>query len=561
MKRIISIFLVAVLMLCMFSGCCIMRFDRQDNYLEEPLNPSLEDYVPEDEITAPPEIEEPVSVPGLEYILDQEMIDLFYDLLEESEEKAIAGEDLEAAEAAAEQLDEAYMALVDQYQIAYVLYCMNQASEIGKQQYMDCVDLIAEVDTDYKAMCKRVYLSDSPLRDALFADWTQEEIDMLLAYNDEVAQLEKRNSEITVEYRELDSFMWEQNMVELYNEMVQNNNRIAEIYGYDNYYSYAYDQIYLRDYEMDSIHQMRQYASEYLAQIAILAVEKFNNAYEQLDFFQQMELSTLMNNSYSSLNSNFVQLFIDDMPQSSQEIMNNMFEKDRAVFTNSENAYEGAFTTIIGDEPFCFFGPGYDGTETVIHELGHYYGTTCTDFWSQPMDLSETQSQGNEWMYIHFLQKCVDPQMYEAIVEYRLISDASYILCFVMIDQFEEQVYTHPNAGNLTLEEYEAIMDEVAEDYGGIDMISQNILDIQSYWKYVVLESPVYYISYAVSGISAINLFTIAEEDEALAKEIYCRLMEEPLEGEGFLANITAAGLAGPFDKTVYEQLYHRYRN
>lgn len=560
MKRMISMILIAVLMLSAFSGCCFLA-DRQDHYLEEPLDPSLEDYVPDGEITVPPEIVEPVTVSGLEYILDQEMINLFYDTLEESEALAIAGEDLQAAEDAADRLDEAYMALVDQYQIAYVLYCVDQQNEIGKQQYMDCVDLIAEVDSDYKAMCKRVYQSESPLRDALFADWTQDEIDMLLAYNEEIAQLEKRNSEITVEYRDLDSFMWEKNMVELYNEMVKNNNRIAEIYGYDNYYTYAYDQIYLRDYGMDSVRQLRQYAAEYLPQIAIMAVEQFNGYYRQFSIEQQINMSALMHSSYNMLDYDYVQMYIDDMPQSSQDTMNDMFQRKRVVFTNSENAYEGAFTTIIGDEPFCFFGPGYDGAETVIHELGHYYGTSHTDFWTQPMDLSETQSQGNEWMFIHFLQKCVDPQMYQAIVEYRLINDASYILCFVMIDQFEEQVYTHPNAGNLTLEEYEAIMDEVAEDYGGIDMISENILDIQSYWKYVVLESPVYYISYAVSGISAINLFTVAEQDEALAKEIYRRLMEEPVEGEGFLVNITEAGLAGPFDRTVYEQLYKRYRN
>ena len=147
----------------------------------------------------------------------------------------------------------------------------------------------------------------------------------------------------------------------------------------------------------------------------------------------------------------------------------------------------------------------------------------------------------------------MEPQTYQALVEYQMVSNMSYIVSFAIIDQFEEQVYSHPNAGNLTLEEYDSIMEEVAANYGDAETISRD------YWKSVVLESPVYYISYGVSAISAINLFTIAEKDEAYAKEIYCKLMEEPLEEEGFLANIKAAGLEGPFDEEVYRYIYNRY--
>ena len=131
------------------------------------------------------------------------------------------------------------------------------------------------------------------------------------------------------------------------------------------------------------------------------------------------------------------------------------------------------------------------------------------------MDLSETQSQGNEWMYMYFLRKCSDPQIYQAMLNYKMLTEISYIMAFVMIDQFEEQVYSHPNAGNLTLKEYDAIMTQVARDYGGIEMISSHVMDIQDYWKSVVLESPVYYVSYGVSSLASINLFTMAEQDEA----------------------------------------------
>ena len=562
-KKIITLLLAVALMLSVFSGCFLLEPFNQHKILSELPDGQINTIPsqPKEEATEPPKEDILTVVPGVEYTLDQEMIDRFYDCLQISENVSIYGQDIQAAETAADELDTAYMALMDQYQIAYVLYCMDQSSETAKQRYMDCVELIADLDTAYNAMCKRVYLSGTSLRDELFADWTEKDIAMLLAYNDEIAQLEKRNSEITVEYRDLEKKDWEENMVKLYNELVENNNRIARIYGYDNYYDYAYDVVYKRDYGTEAIGQMRQYVAEYMHNITISAADRFNQTYKLMDADQQERFYNMNYSPYYVLDLNYVKIFVQEMPESSQQMMNDMFENERVVFTNSSNAFEGAFTALIGDEPLCFFGPGYNNIETVVHELGHYYSAKFSDFWNQPMDLAEVHSQGNEWMYIQTMREYLDPVLYEAIVDYRMTEDTSYILCFVMIDQFEEQVYKHPNAGNLTLEEYDQIMEDVAEDYGGIDRITATVLDIQSYWKYVVLEYPVHYISYAVSGICAINLFFEAEEDPAQAMEIYRRLMEEPLEGEGFLANIYAAGLEGPFSKTAYERIYGRYTN
>lgn len=556
MKRFLSLILAFALMISLLSGCFLIEPFRQHKILSD-----LPDGDPQN--STPPSVQqdsvedEPEGI--LSFTLDQAMIDRFYELLAESEKVAVAGKDLDAAQEAADRLDEVYSQIMNQRQIAYILYCSDQSSQAGKERYLDCVELLSEMETAYNAMCKRVYQSQTPLRKALFADWTQKEIDMLLAYNDEIARLEKRNSEIVLEYRDLEEDDWEENMVVLYNETVRNNNRIAQIYGYENYYAYAYDAVYLRDYGMDSIARLRQYTSVYLSSVIMVAVAQFNTSYEQLSSEQKLWISNLLYDPYNSLDFNYVRLFIQDMPKSSQAAMNEMFEKERALYTDSNNAFAGAFTTMLGDEPFCFFGPEYAATDSVIHELGHYYGISYTDYWEQPMDLSETQSQGNEWMYMYFLRKCSDPQIYQAMLDYKMLTDISYILAFVMIDQFEEQVYSHPNAGNLTLKEYDAIMTQVARDYGGIEMISSHVMDIQHYWKSVVLESPVYYVSYGVSSLASINLFTMAEQDEAAAKEAYRKLMEEPQEGKGFLGNITYAGLEGPFDETVYRKIYSYY--
>lgn len=550
MKKTLALVLCLVTIVSMLSGCQLMELLEQVFYQGPP--------------SSEPEVTEPMDTgweKHLVYTLDQDMIDSFYACLETAEDLSVNGPDWETVDAAIEELDDAYMELVDQYQIAYVLYCADQSDEGKSQRYLDAMDICTDAELAYNEMARNAYQSDSPYIEQLFEDWTPEEIDMMLKHNDEVAALEKRNSEITVEYRELDPATMERDMIPLYNELVSNNNRMAQIYGYDNYYEFAYKMIYSRDYDGTQLQKMRSYAAQYMPQISTDSLTAFYAALDALDDQDQVLLSDILWTDYDLLDEDYVGNYIADLGESTAAGMRDMFENDRVMFTKSPNAYEGAFTTFIDDEPFCYYGPGYMGNETLIHELGHYYGGKYVDGFSLPMDLCETQSQSNEWLFIRYLRDEVSEELYRAIVEYKLTSESSNIMVFMMVDAFEELVYTHENAGNLTAKEYDDLMVQAAELFGGIDFVTENAGNVQSYWKLVVVESPVYYISYAVSSVAAINLFTVAEKDEAAARECYRILIEEADENEGFLWHIQQAGLSGPFDETVYQNLAERYKN
>ncbi len=533
MKKILSLLLIFVFLLGAFTGC-----------VPEKKRPSRN---------------QTDAIDKIPYTLNDDTLDTFRKLLEEAEALG-KGSDLKKAEEAVKKLDDAYMDLVDQNQIAYVKYCLDQTVAETKEQYLYSEEVTNQAEADYNAMLKRVYLSESPIRDDLFADWTQEEIDMMLKYNDEIKDLQNRNSELTTEFRELkENDAWEQNMIRLYNEFVKNNNRIAVIYGYENYYTFANRMVYKRDYDAEKLSAMRSLVAQYLPDCHSASSEKFNEIYENLPRKKGALLSELIYDPYDTLAENYVLLYINDLPESTQQGMEDLFSGERSVFTDNRNAYAGAYTTFIDDAPFCFFGPDYYNSETVVHELGHYYGGKYADAWSQPMDLAETQSQGNEWLYMRFLQRFLEDDIYSCYTEYKMLSALGEAICFVMIDEFEEQVYTHPNAGNLTLQQYNGLMEKVAVNYGGIQYINESIMNIQAYWKYVVIESPVYYISYAVSSVAAIDLYMQAETDEAVARENYRKLVEECPEGAGFLECITLSGLRDPFEESFYRTLHSRY--
>ncbi len=539
MKRLFSLLTVVFLLLAVFSGCQQTKNSKKAKKSNKEKTEAIDDK---------------------EFTLDENKVKDFDDLLADAE-KAGKGDDLEKAEAAMELLDDAYMELVDQNQIAYVKYCLDQSKEEEKEKYLYAEEVVNQAEADLYAMYQRVYLAESPIRDDLFADWTQAEIDMMLAHNEEIKELNNRNTQITTEFRELEEDKnWEKNMVTLYNELVSNNNRIAQIYGYDNYYEFANLMVYQRDYDTAQLQVMRDLVAEYLPECYAAGSELIVEQIQSLSTNDRNLLVSLLYDDYDNMDEDYVAAYIASMPQSAQEGMGDMFDGEHSVFTDNENAYEGAYTTFIDGLPFCFFGPGYYGCETVIHELGHYYGSKYVEVWSQPIDLAETQSQGNEWLFAKYMENHVSDALYECYVEYKLVNSVAGIVLYVMIDEFEELVYTHEDAGDLSLRQYDEMMETVAQSYGGIDYITENIADIQSYWKYVVLESPVYYISYGVSGMAAIDLFIVAEEDMEEACEIYCKLIEEPLTDEGFLENITYAGLSGPFDEGLYQNILNRFK-
>ena len=98
-------------------------------------------------------------------------------------------------------------------------------------------------------------------------------------------------------------------------------------------------------------------------------------------------------------------------------------------------------------------------------------------------------------------------------------------------------------------------MTEVCSRYGGLDFFNEYVTDISKYWRYVVIESPVYYISYAVSGISAMTLYSQACNDYQGAIEIYRQLTEEIADPHSFLETLQQAGLATPFEEAAYIEI------
>ena len=527
---------------------------QQEDDEEDPGDDVGEDTNSDEDASS--EIKLDIKEAELSYELTDEDLDAYYGLLAFTEELAIEGNDEDAVREALEELDDSFIYLRSQLSVAAVLHYCDLEDADASDLYLSCTKTVTQANDEYIKMCRRVYGSDSPAKDVFFEDWTELDMELLMAYTDEVMDLIQRNSEIEVEYQKLqdESDMYEA-MVPLYIEMVQNKNRIAQIYGYDNYYEYAYQVEYSRDYDPDQVDLMRTYVIEYIPDAFGHVSQQLTDDMASLNAKEYMAFIDLLFGSYEGENEAYITGYLETLPQQTRDDMLDMFNGN-IIIANDSNAMEGAFTTAIGmDRQICFFGPGYSSPMTLIHEVGHYYGGCHQYLDDLPLDLAETQSQGNEWLFLKYLEGELSEDLYYSMVDYKFTNDLAMIMICMIVDEFEQQVYTHPSIDKLTSDDLDAIMEEVCLNYGGIGYLSSNVADIQQYWRMVVVEQPVYYISYAVSAIGPIDLYLVAGDDYAAAVEIYQALIENADPEAGFLSNITAAGLSSPFDKEFYQEL------
>lgn len=557
MKRLLALLLSLVMVFSLFSAC-ERDEEPQDTPVETTASSEAETTV---ETTQPPE-REPL-IPPLEegadvltFRYEEQYLNLYYEKLAEYEDLAINGDDYSKLEAMDPDMEELLQFLMDQSSIAMVLYYCDTEDEEASDLYLDMTDMLTEVQEKTIESMRNIYNSESKLKDKLFEDWTEEEIQSMLDYDSEVKEIEQRYSEIVVEYQDMDEDELEKGIGPLYAEVVANYNRMAQIYGYDNYYEYSYEKVYDRDYSADEAAQMREYAKTYLIPAFKEAYESFSTKLMELYDDELEELQSFLFDDYDDLD--YLELYLNALPEDVSADMRTVFDGN-SVFPRSRDAMPGAFTTMISGSPFCFFSRDYRDTATLVHEMGHYYGGLYCDLDMVPLDLAEVQSQGNEWLMISYMEEEMSDDVYQCYLDYRILNDITTILVSMIIDEFEHRVYTAEGVENFDANDFDAIMKEVCEEYGGIDFVEENFTNPQYYWRMVALEHPVYYISYAVSLIPSLDMYFEGEEnwDEALG--IYLKLTRDLEEEVTFLGALESAGLASPFVEDVYAAIAERY--
>ncbi len=489
------------------------------------------------------------------YTLTPEEVDAAMALLDTMVETSKTAATVDEIDVIYEEFEDAFYHIAQQMTIASLVYYCDMSDETASKRHLDTTDMFYDLQDKYMQSCRTMYL-ESPHAEELFADWTEEEIREMLEYDPAIVEVKKQVEDLQVEFDNLPNDIYFDNAsVEIYKKIVAKNNEIAKLNGYDNYYEYASKNVYGRDYSAEDLATFRKYVIQYI-------VPAFEGVYD--DFLEWRNLSEsrqntfidFVNGDFDDSKKNYLIMYLNSLEGTMGDNMRHVFENKNCVFSNNSNSHPTAFQTYLyeDEKPFCLFGSNGQSANTMVHEIGHYYASLTNNDINN-YDLCETHSQGNEFLFIKFCEGEMNQNIYSCVRSYNLVNASYVIILATIVDEFEQRVYALESVEDMTSEDFDAIMTEVCEAYGGIDWVTNNISDPLNYWRQVVISNPVYYISYAVSAVAAVEVFALAEEDYAAAITAYTQLVEGVTEEDGFLEALKNAGFTTPFEEETFKSV------
>ncbi len=480
--------------------------------------------------------------------------------------------------------------VIEQYQYSYVFYCVNENEENTKN-YEFISEYRTDLISDFYMLYRLVY--ETEYREYFFdtheGGWTDDDIQKALVLsdsygNEEYKKINDRINEIEIAFREISKPGESETVLQLYEEFVKLNNQLAKLAGYDNYIEYAYENVYSRDYTPQETVAMRNYVKENFRNVFRKLYYAYRGASVDLPATNTEAYDTyasIMNYSLfqSAKATGLVKSYFETMRSTTageKEIDFYLHAND--LFKNGNyytGGYQGAFSYWISaqDTSILYFGPGsYSGSFTFIHEFGHYYQNVYNQGITVSYDLEEVYSQANEIMFLAYLEEVlpqdVRKEIYDNIYYNTLFDSISIIMLATAVDEFEYCVYTGTSPDGkpteYTAKDYDGLFKEIMDSYGIRGMLND------TYWRYVVIEAPCYYISYAMSAIPCLELLTVADtQGYDAAKEIYLNLftftddmanvevdeMGDKIVKIGYADTLKYVGLHSVFDEETYKKI------
>lgn len=532
-----------------------------------------------------------------------------------------------AAEISGEEFDKKFEEYDDfvtyvqfQYQVGQVLndYYATPATQ---QAYSTINEYYYETVANYYGLFQLIY--DSPVYSTYFYQgWTPAEIAEVLELAESYdAESRTEAEKIKEEYNQwmashrdglYKASITDRNaLYDIYKRLVTANNNIATKAGYDNYMDYAYANVYDRDYTPADVANMREYVRTYIGPLAS-QIQKESEAYKSVKlndasqwFFNTYNKSYVFRdladvgananrinaviNSRQSLHDYYTFLSENANSQhtSFSKALSDLFENGNYFLGESSEVTAYAWYIYDLDLPILLFSEDYRSSFTFVHEFGHYYQFIYNGKLGVSMDHDETQSQGDEMLYLAYLKEHMPAGVEDGFKGLELAQLEDMLLYTVVataVDEFEYLVYSGATTyngspiagtkveGGAVVTDYTKLFQTVMNSY--CEGISQY------YWSYVVFNSPAYYISYAMSALpsveiyakagiegleaardSYLKLFTFSDEEQFVETEVtydeegtahYTKSIKE---GVTYQSILNWADLNGPFQEDLYKTI------
>lgn len=476
----------------------------------------------------------------------------------------------------AEELYRAAMDQLDRLETARYLADIRADGDQGDPALADrSLELSEQVDRAYDRCCLALRgLVGTPYQDILEADAGPEGVAMLADYREtpeEAFALRREEDRLVRDYEQamaspaevtVDGQVWTEEALdradwlddgaywavydllaeargrragEIFLELVRVRTEIAREAGYDNYADYAHRELYQRDYTAADIQTVCRAAKTRLAPLS----QRLWDTVEDRD----LRALDLRSRGSGEEILDAVQPYLGDIDPELAETFAFLREFHLYDIEAREGKAPTGYTVPLPayGTAFLFDSPygGYLDYSTVIHEFGHFnetFHTARRELWSPfHIDVGEIHSQGLEALYLAYAEDLFGEEAGRTFYRAVLANLVDAVLEGCLYDEFQTAVYRDPD---MDVEDLGRLFRDLSGEYGYAYGAGEAV---DWTWTEVdhTFSSPMYYISYATSALSALDLWRLSLRDRDRAVETYM--------------DLTVLGMSRPYRAAVAE--------
>lgn len=330
-------------------------------------------------------------------------------------------------------------------------------------------------------------------------------------------------------------------------ELVGIRARQAQLAGYDSYARYIYESFYDRDYTLAEAAGLREAVKE---AVLPLYYDIYDLTWDDVEALYDLPAAT-GEEIWAALGPCLKDLD-GELYSTYQFMMDHHLYDVEASPTKSPTGYTVPLAQY--GSAFIFNDPyeSWQDYSTLIHEFGHFnetfHATGSGLTASFRIDVGEIHSQGLEALFTAYGEDLF-PGNGTGFTWATLLNLVDSVLEGCMYDEFEAAVLADPG---LTLEEVNALFRTISEEYGYYYDEGEEAC----FWveNSHLFQQPFYYISYATSALSALDLWLTAQTDRDKAVDTYLELsalsMTKP-----YCQTVRDAGLGDIFAEGTVETL------
>ena len=446
------------------------------------------------------------------------------------------------------------MELVKKYYVADALYSYDRDND----DYYEKREMLSDAYYEYETFRANLIYELKDNRDFLknlTGIVSDEDLDFEINLAEKKKQekyinLKKEIDDITEEYDDLDASLDDISNITKISEIlfrfVKKNKELSEYLGFDSYVYYkdiSYNRIYTK-YDTDNfIKYFKQYILPELdSDKNVINLQNMVKkiSYPEYNYLIEFIESSAYDKDYYTIN--LAKDYARKMGGSYYKTFYSYLNDGHIILSDKESCLDSGYTNMY----LSYFGKDYQNVNTIIHEFGHYYSINNGDALSKSLDLEEFYSQGNEYLFMSYLEQnsySNVKNVYDIASAYKIDNSCLTMLIGSALREYEEKIYTT----NITSQT------ELVDIWTNLNVNEYNNL-LSDYWKYEVRYDN-YYLSYATSTTGALSLYAYSQTDFTKAKEAYISACQNANFDDDIVEVLTKSNLSNPFDEETFKKI------